>query len=207
MKKLPFRLLLITDWSLADFAERVDDALQAGPGIAVQHRDPGSTARHFFDNAWILQAICSRREAPLFINGRLDVALAVGAHLHLPVLALPVDEVRAHLPSEKMVSVSAHRTEEFQPSADLTLLSPVFQPSNKRASAPMLGAGGFDALAARCPTPAFALGGMTPVRSADLLTRCPRAGVAVMGAVFRAPSPRAAASAFLEALPQQLAGC
>ena len=78
---------MLTDWSLPEDAHRA--ALEAvaalGPDVCIQHRDPGARIRGFLDRARWLAALVERTGAQLAINGRLDVALLLHAHLHLPV--------------------------------------------------------------------------------------------------------------------------
>ncbi len=172
--------MLVTDWALGHQAllERVTRALESRKGIAVQHRHPGVTTRQFFDEARELAKVCARFEAPLFINSRLDVALALGAHLHLAAKALSVSDVKPHVREGMLVSHAVHSRDEFQAGADLALVSPVFRPRSKTV-ATTLGPEGFAALAAHAPCPVFALGGLTP-QNAKLLPSA--AGFAVMGA-------------------------
>lgn len=149
--------MLITDWSIGRDAV-LARAAAAGPGVAIQHRHPGATTRVFLDEAREL----AKLDVLLFINGRLDVALAVNAHLHLPANGVLVRDVRPHLPKGRWVSHAVHSFEEFQSEADLALVSPVFTPRSKpddpRAT---LGVAGFEALAARLkPCRVFALGGI-----------------------------------------------
>lgn len=197
---LPFRLVLVTDWALADLPERVAQALEAGPGVAVQHRHPGATDRRFLAEAGALASICRRAGAPLFVNRRLDVALAVEAHLHLPASALRPVDVRPHLPAGRLVSVAVHDEAEALASAgaDLALVSPVFSPGSKaHDTRPTLGASGFARLRARLHCPAFALGGM----GVDAVARMPDVeGVAAVSAVLASGAPRAACEALLRAL-------
>jgi thiamine-phosphate pyrophosphorylase len=198
---LPFRVMVVTDWSLGPkvLLARVEAALQAGPGLAVQHRHPGQTAREFLEEGRTLAALCARFDAPLFVNGRLDVALALQAHLHLPAHAIPVAEARPHLPG-RWISAAVHSEAEAGDAAgaDLALLSPVFAPGSKPTDTrPPLGAEGFHRLAARLSCPAFALGGLTPERAQAL---GPLAGVAVVSAVLGADDARRAAAGFLQAL-------
>ena len=89
----------MTDWALGHqpLLERVTRALQSRTGLAVQHRHPGVTTRQFFDEAREVAKVCARFNAPLFVNSRLDVALALGAHLHLAAKALSVSDVKPHL--------------------------------------------------------------------------------------------------------------
>jgi thiamine-phosphate pyrophosphorylase len=195
------RLLVITDWALprSRLLGALERALAAGPGVAVQHRHPEAPGRLFLEEARALAALCRAHGAPLFVNGRLDVALLVDAHLHLPAGGLLPEDVRPHLPPGRQVSVAVHDAHEARLArgADLALVSPVFSPGSKPGDtrAP-LGPEGFGALAARLPCPALALGGLTPERAA----RVPgAAGVAVISAVLEAEDPTAAARALLAA--------
>ncbi|GMU58339.1 MAG: thiamine-phosphate synthase [Myxococcaceae bacterium] len=196
---LPFRLLLITDWRLADLPARIARALEAGPGIAVQHRHPGAADRLFYEEALQLAQACAKAQAPLFINRRLDVALAVGAHLHLPSTGLRIADARPLLPG-RLISVAVHDEDEARAAtgADLALVSPVFAPGSKPLDTrPPLGAPGWNRLCALLPCPAFALGGVDAGR-VPTLGDLP--GAAVISAVLGADDPREACAALLLAL-------
>jgi thiamine-phosphate pyrophosphorylase len=202
MMGLP-RLIVITDWTLPE--ERHRSALEAlarlGPEVCLQHRDPGAPVRTLLERARWLAQLTRAGGAQLAINGRLEVALLVGAHLHLPVTAPRPREVRPFLPADQWISAAVHSTAELEEAAgaDAFLVSPVHAPGSKPADprAP-LGADGFERLArAAAPVPCFALGGMTPERSAAL--RSP-GGIAVQSAVLQALDPAAAARAFVKAL-------
>ncbi|MBL8919759.1 MAG: thiamine phosphate synthase [Myxococcaceae bacterium] len=195
MTPLPFSLIVITDWGLGRevLLRRLEAALAAGPGIAVQHRHPGVSDRLFFDEAVELAAVCGKANAPLFINSRLDVALALGAHLHCTSTSLTPREGRRLLPG-RWISCAVHSADEDVDGADLALVSPVFQPGSKPTdSRPLLGVDGYARLTSALPCPAFALGGIEPGNVADV--RAP--GVAVISAVLRATAPAAAAKALL----------
>jgi thiamine-phosphate pyrophosphorylase len=197
---LPFRLLLISDWAMADLPERVARALEAGPGVAVQHRHPGVSDRQFLREARALAEVCHGTGAPLFINRRLDVALAVGGHLHLPAHGLRVEDVRPAFEG-RWISVAVHDEAEARAGAraDLALVSPVFAPGSKPTDTRTpLGAEGFRRLAHALPCPAFALGGITVARARTL---GPLEGAAVISGVLGQADPRAACRALLEALP------
>ena len=102
--KLTFKLILITDWSREDCVARIREALRAGPGIAVQHRHPGATDRQFYEEGLRLKDACG--EALLFVNSRLDVALALDAHLHVTDHSLIADDVRPFL-RDRLLSASS----------------------------------------------------------------------------------------------------
>lgn len=189
---IPFRLLVITDWSRPDCLERVSQ-LRDLPEVAVQHRHPGASDREFLREGEALRAALGP-DFPLFINGRFDLAVALHAHLHLRGDSVSVDAVRPLLP-KRWLSASWH--EDAAPrAADLLLLSPVNDPSSKPRERPALGAARFDALARTTRTPVFALGGIDVSTAASLQHA---AGLAVIGAVLHASAPRAAAAALLKA--------
>jgi thiamine-phosphate pyrophosphorylase len=169
-----------------------------GPEVCIQHRDPGAPARGFLERARWLAALTRASGAQLAINGRLDVALLVDAHLHLPVDAPRPHEVRRWLPSGRWISAAVHSEAELAEvqGCDAVLLSPVFAPGSKPGDPrPPLGPEGFQRLARLAsPLACFALGGMTPARLATL----PGAhGAAVQSGILRAPDPAAAARAYL----------
>lgn len=199
MSALPFRLIVITDWSRSDLLQRLDAALLAGPGIAIQHRHPGVTTRQLHDEAVQVQKLCDRHHAPLFVNGRLDVALAVGAHLHLPSTAIAAAEARRVLPRERLISVAVHDEAEAArgKGADLALISPVFEPRSKPlGSHAPLGLSGFARLAAAFDGAHFALGGLTAETARHL--SCD--GAATIDAVLGADDPTSAAAELLRAV-------
>lgn len=201
----PLRLILITDWSLpaGRLLSTVDAALGVSAEVAVQHRHPGAGTRLFLEEARALRVVVDRHPGRrLFVNGRLDVALLVGADLHLPASAPPARELRPHLPPGRLISAAVHSEAEARDAAgaDLALVSPVFSPGSKPGdSRPVLGPEGFRALAERLACPAFGLGGLTAERLPAV--RGAR-GAAVIGAVFGAADPAAATRALLEALPR-----
>jgi thiamine-phosphate pyrophosphorylase len=193
------RLVVITDWSRgADWLlPRLERALEPGPKVAVQHRHVGIDARTFLEEGRALASLCARFGNALFVNGRLDVALALNAHLHLPSRMPPVADFRKWLGPRRWVSVAVHDADEARQAsgADLALVSPVFAPGSKRDDprAP-LGVEGYRRLQAALPCPAFALGGVTPASASTL----PGAdGFAAISGVLEAEAPADAVRALL----------
>jgi thiamine-phosphate pyrophosphorylase len=177
--------------------QRVKDALRAGPGIAVQHRHPFATDRQLFEEGKRLKDAIG--DAPLFVNGRLDLALALDAHLHVTESSLAAPDVRPLL-NGKWVSSACHPDGDGEPDptgVDLWLVSPVYKPNSKTDDRLPLGVERFQAFARQAPIPCFALGGITAARVPDLR---PVAGVAVIGEVMHADSPAHAAEALLRSL-------
>lgn len=198
--RLP-RLIVITDWSLGPaLLTRLEAALSLGSDVAVQHRHPEAGGRQFLDEARQLAELTSRFGNPLFVSERLETALVLGCHVHLPSRGFAVADARALLPSGRLISRAVHDLGEAGEAAgaDLALVSPVFPPGSKPGDtrAP-LGREGFFALAGRLACPAFALGGVGP-SNARALHGAP--GAAVVSGVLLAPDPKAAAAEILEAL-------
>jgi thiamine-phosphate pyrophosphorylase len=196
------RLLLVTDWSLGEtrLLRALEQVCALGAEVGVQHRHPGAPTRAFLQEARTLASLCARYDNPLFVNGRLDVALLLGAHLHLPVDGPTPAQVRPHLPEGKRVSAAAHDEVELARAAgaDLVLLSPVFRPASKPSDTrATLGPEGYARLSARSTCPTLALGGIRP----DTLPLLgPVEGVAVQGAVLGSPDPAGVARALLAGL-------
>ncbi|QSQ26975.1 thiamine phosphate synthase [Pyxidicoccus parkwayensis] len=193
------RLVVITDWRLPPerLLGAIARALEAGPEVAVQHRHPEASGRQFLEEARLLAGLCGSRGNPLFVNGRLDVALLVGAHIHLPAHGPTPEDVRPHLPSGRLISVAVHDEAEARAArgADLALVSPVYAPGSKPGDTrATLGPEGFEALAALLPCPALALGGITPERAREVRGA---AGFAVISSVLEAEDPAEAARAML----------
>jgi len=178
----------------------LEQACALGPRVGVQHRHPGAATRPFLAQARLLAALCARHANPLFVSARLDVALLVSAHLHLPVDAPTPAQVRPLLPAGRWVSAAVHDEAELARAAgaDLVLLSPVFSPGSKAADTrPTLGRAGYARLRALAVCPAFALGGVRAERLASLGAV---EGAAVQSAVLGAEDPAAAAATLLAAL-------
>jgi thiamine-phosphate pyrophosphorylase len=198
----PLRLLLVTDWSLGEkhLLGALEQVCALGTEVAVQHRHPEAPTRAFLQEARTLASLCARYNNRLFVNGRLDVALLVQAHLHLPVDGPTPSEVRPHLPAGTLVSAAAHDEAEVlrAAGADFLLLSPIFRPSSKPSdSRPTLGPAGYARLSARAGCPTLPLGGIRP----DTLPLLgPVEAVAVQGAVLASLDPAGVARALLAGL-------
>src|SRR5690606_40565999 len=98
---MDLRLIVITDRRLASprsVLEVVEAALQAG-APAVQLRDKDATPRELYEQARALAEVTARYGALLFVNDRLDVALAAEADgVHLGPGDLPVHAARPAAP-------------------------------------------------------------------------------------------------------------
>ena len=168
-QRATFRLYLITDLTRMkpDPARALQAALSAVPpgAAAVQLRERGLDPRALLELGRTLLPICRARGAPLLVNDRLDVALALGADgVHLRESSFDAASVRALRP-ELRIGVSCHARADVERAreADFVTLGPLFEtPSKKRFGAP-IGLDGFAAALVPGGPPAFALGGINVV--------------------------------------------
>src|SRR5262249_14154211 len=194
------RFIVCPDWRIRrpTLLQRIQAALSLGPQVAIQHRHAEARVRVFLEEARALADLCGEFHNPLFINGRLDVAQLVNAHLHLPSRGLVPSDVRPHLPEDRWISISVHNPDEARAAqgADIALISPVFPAGSKVSDdRPPLGVEGFKRLAAAVECAPFALGGIGPQNAASL--RGAAVGYAAVSAVLQSPDPRRAASEIL----------
>jgi thiamine-phosphate pyrophosphorylase len=171
--------------------------LPLGSQLAFLFRDTSCSTRSYFERAQQLSKLCRLANVPFFVHRRLDIALALNTHLHLPAYGLSPSQARLALPQRKLLSVSVHNEEEasLAKGASFALLSPVFSPGSKPADTrPPLGPQGFCSLAQSLPCPAWALGGISP-STLKLLPKLE--GVAVVSALWQAENPLQTAKTLL----------
>jgi len=168
--------------------------LPLGNQLAFVFRDTSLSASSYFQKAQQLAALCRSAHVAFFVHRRLDMALALGAHLHLPSYGFRPSQVRPHLPADLLLSVSVHDEKEAHKAlgADFALVCPVFSPGSKPRTP--LGPSGFFRLAQCLPCPAWALGGVAPSRLRQLPGL---AGAAVSSALWLASHPLQVAQALL----------
>lgn len=171
---------------------------RAGPGIALHARGRSLSGLEHFE-----LAIRLSRHPPinLFVNDRLDVALAAGATgVQLTGDSLPVDAARKLRP-EWWIGRSVHSVAQARSAqaegADYLLAGPVFETATHPGAMP-LGVAGLREIV-ELGHPVIAIGGIDPARARDL-ARIGVHGVAAIRALWDSPEPADAARAFLEAL-------
>jgi thiamine-phosphate diphosphorylase len=195
MEGLP-PLHLVTDDRIAaapDFLARVRAAAEAGGArVAVHLRAHGLTGRAFWDRARECRAAMRGTGARLWVNDRIDVALAVRADgVQLGHRSLDAATARRLLGAAPWVGRSVHAPEEVRAAeeegADLVLLGPVY-PTASHPAAPALGPDTVADAVGRTRLPVVAIGGLVPERVASVRARG-AAGVAVRGHVWEAAGP------------------
>jgi len=138
----------------------------------------------------------------VFVNDRLDVALAAGAQgVHLGASTIPVAAARRIAP-RLAIGYSAHALDEAleaeRDGADFVAFGPVFETASPSAKAPPRGLARLSEVCRALRIPVFALGGITAARAPGALA-AGAAGVAVVSDVTEAGDPAAAAEAIVKA--------
>lgn len=197
------RVLVLTDRRLAaprDVSQVVRAAL-AGGVRAIQLRNKGDSARELVEAGRSLREATRACGALLFVNDRLDVALALEADgVHLGPHDLPVAAVRACAPPGFLIGRSADDPDVARAAvaegADYIGCGTVYPTTTKADAGDVIGLAGLERVARAVPVPVVAIGGITVERAAEI-PATGAAGVAVVGAVMAAPDPTAAVQALL----------
>ncbi|MDA8087957.1 MAG: thiamine phosphate synthase [Nitrospiraceae bacterium] len=165
--KPDFRLYLITGGPASGLLEAVGLALEGGVR-AVQLREKDLPVRELLDLALRLRELTWRHRARLFINGRVDVAIAARADgVHLGAAGMPPEAARGAMVragKELMIGVSTHSLKEADAAqragADFITFGPVFDTPSKRPYGPPLGPARLAEAVMAVNVPVFAIGGI-----------------------------------------------
>jgi thiamine-phosphate pyrophosphorylase len=201
-----FDLCLVTDRKLTqgrDLCAVVEQALDGGVR-AIQLREKDLGGKELFELADKISVLCRRYNAQLFINDRIDVALAVGAAgVQLGKTSLATETARTLLGADKLIGFSSHGVDEAiaaqRNGANFLLFGPVyFTPSKAPFGAPQ-GVTALKELVDKVTLPVYAIGGINAANLAATMNTGVR-GVALISAIMSAENPTAAATTILAKL-------
>ena len=202
---IDFKLYLITDRKAAKvpLPEAVRQALEGGVR-AVQLREKDLPIRELLALARELRAMTREFGAQLFINDRVDVAVAVGADgIHLGQQSMPASAARKVLGDGMLIGVSTHSLDEARAAqaegADFITFGPIFDTPSKAQYGSPVGAITIRDLKNEISIPVFAIGG---IKSGNMLQVMSAGsdGVAMISAILAADDIRKTAAAFDKAL-------
>jgi thiamine-phosphate pyrophosphorylase len=178
---------------IAALVEKIRMAVDAGVDwIQIREKDlPGGRLLSL-----VCEAVASVRGAGMssdgariFVNDRLDVALAAGAAgVHLGGESLPVAEVvrwcrAGNAPAEFQIGVSTHSIEQAREAerdgADYIFFGPIFDTPSKRSFGPPQGIERLGEVCRGLSIPVIAIGGINESNAAD----CIRAGASGIAAI------------------------
>jgi thiamine-phosphate pyrophosphorylase len=181
--------------------EIAEAALAAGVRT-IQFRDKNMTTRELLETASALRQKTRSAGARLFVNDRVDVALAVEADgVHLGPDDMPVTAARRLAGSRLCIGASAGTVEEAiaaaEAGADYLGVGSVFATDTKPDAGDPIGLEGLRKIAAATRLPVIAIGGITRENAASVID-AGADGAAVIRAVVRAPDMTVAARDLLE---------
>lgn len=210
MKQIDFSLYFIADSTPSDTFPLIDTvrAALAGGARAVQLREKDLADTEFYDLALKLRTLTAEYGARLFINSRIDIAIAVGADgIHLGKNSIPITAARKRS-ANLIIGYSSHSLAEasqaVRDGADFLTFGPIFFTLSKSKYGEPLGVVRLAEIIKAVPIPVFALGGI----KADNISLLQSAGsdrIALISAISAAQNPTLAASELLGLLnkPQQ----
>ena len=204
MPSVDFRLYLVTDRHQTagrPLLSVVARAVRAGVR-AVQLRERDLVARDLLAMADDLQR--TMPDAQVFINDRVDVALALGSRgVHLRESSLPTAVARSLLRAEQLLGQSVHSVEAAiaaeREGADFVVLGPIYETPSKQEYGPPLGLGALEKASRIARIPVFAIGGITASRARDVRS-AGGYGVAVLSSIMTAADVEQATQTLLSAL-------
>ncbi len=202
-----FKLYLITDRKL--FADNnamfnaVGEALEAGVK-AVQLREKDLAIRDLLGMAYKMRELTEKYNAKLFINDRVDVAIAVGAEgVHLGQQSMPPDAVRRIVEKDFLVGVSTHNRYEAleaeQKGADFITFGPIYETPSKMKYGNPVGVDSFREVKSKISIPVFALGGVKEDK-VDEVIKAGADGVAVISGILASNDIKNETRKFMEKL-------
>lgn len=192
-QSIDFRLYLITDRKLLtahrSLVTAVKKALKGG-ARAIQLREKDLNIRELLKLACRMRDLTKRYNTKLFINDRLDIALAVEADgVHLTQQSIPADAVRKAIKGSLLIGVSTHSLKEAEEAekagADFITIGPIYETSSKLRYGAPIGINTLKMVTENIKVPVFAIGGVKADK-VDELRKAGAYGVAIISEVFGA---------------------
>jgi thiamine-phosphate pyrophosphorylase len=168
---------------------------------AIQLREKDLGGRDLFILAEKVSNLCQSYRSALFVNERIDIALAVNAAgVQLGNASVPVALARHLLGAQKMIGLSTHSlgeaSEAQQQGADFILFGPVyFTPSKATYGAPQ-GLNKLKEVVEKISLPVYAIGGIKPENITDV-RRIGVSGVALISPIMSSDAPKNATNDLL----------
>lgn len=203
------RLHIITDDEVLareSFLALARDVLSAGGRrVALHLRGPGSEGGFLYRLARDLLMPARDSGALLFVNDRLDVALALDLPgVHLGQRSLPCDVARGLLGQNGLLGVSVHgerEAKEVGEVADYLLVGTLFATPSHPGGVPG-GVRRIREVRGVTRLPLLGIGGITPDRIAEVVAAGAH-GVAVRGGIWDSPDPGLAVGVFLRGIEDE----
>lgn len=203
-----FSLYLITDRHRCAAGHTLFSAVEAalqGGVKAVQLREKDLTPKELLEYADKLRVLTHRYRAKLFINDRVDIALAADADgVHLTEHSMNIRSARKVLGMDKLIGVSTHSLQRAwsaeEEGADFITFSPIYATPSKLEYGEPQGVEKLRRVCSETSIPVFALGGITPQRQEEIHA-AGATGIALISAIMGSQDPAKAAPDFKLFLP------
>jgi thiamine-phosphate pyrophosphorylase len=198
------RLHVILDTATQDRFGHVELARHALAGGArlLQFREKSMTNAEFLTCARAVHERCDQAQATLIINDRVDVATTLGCGVHLGQSDIHVKDARKQM-GDQLIGGSANTVEQAlaleAEGADYVGFGHVFATKSKAKQTPPVGLDKLAEVCERVSIPVIAIGGID-LDQVAVVMKHGAWGVAVIGAICRAPDPEAATTGFLTQL-------
>jgi thiamine-phosphate pyrophosphorylase len=207
LSAVDFNLYLITDRKLFtdhfSLFTAVEESLKGGLK-AMQLREKDLGTRDLLDMSYKMRYLTRTYGAKLFINDRVDIALAVEADgVHLGKESIPVHAVKKTFQDKLMIGMSTHNLNEAleaeRGGADFITLGPVYHTPSKITYGEPIGIETLRNVESKISIPVFAIGGMKLDNVAEV-KEAGAYGVALISAILTAEHIKETTEEFLRLL-------
>ena len=176
--------------SITDAAEAL---LQAGARI-LQFRHKDFFSRQVFEEAERVARMCRDAGTLFVINDRADIAMLLGAALHLGQDDLPPAEARRIMPPDRVIGFSTHNADQLRAGdlgpVDYVAIGPIFGTTSKQNPDPVVGLDRLRSLRRLTRKPLVCIGGITR-ETAPAVLEAGADSVAIIGDLYPQPLTKA----------------
>jgi thiamine-phosphate pyrophosphorylase len=197
---LGFECTVPNFYPIVDTAAAAEAILEAGARI-LQFRHKGFFSRQVYEEAELIASLCRDAAALFVINDRADIAMLLGAGLHLGQDDLPPADARKIMPGDRIIGFSTHNAEQLRAgdreSVDYLAIGPIFATGSKQNPDPVVGIEGLRTLRPLTKKPLVAIGGITR-KTARSVLEAGADSVAIIGDLYPQPPTKASIRARAE---------
>jgi thiamine-phosphate pyrophosphorylase len=177
------------DLSVIDVASALVEARPAALQLRAKDLAPSETLQLLR----ALHPICRTAGVPLFANDRADLAALAGCEgVHVGQDDMPIATIRRIAPA-LLIGVSTHSPEQVRRALadrpDYIALGPIFETGSKVRPGPVVGVETLRLVAADCPVPLVAIGGIDLARAPEV-GRATHLGAVIAGLFPEHPGDR-----------------
>ena len=170
----------------------------AGGVTMVQYRSVQTDKEAILEEVLPLRDYLRSVNVPLIINNDVELAVEIGADgIHIGQSDMPVAEARKLIGPNMILGFSVSNQAEMDAVpvelVDYVGCGPVYPTATKLDAAADMGLQSWAAVAASCPLPVVAIGGIDAERARAIRATGVAAGVAVVSAICAAVDPKQAA--------------